>query len=117
MANYQYKWAVEREMKYSYCAPYMEKPFSELVEPKYVDMDGSSGCYHIYNYRRYHDQKSTPFTNKGLDSSFESNRWADLGAISGVGLVIASLLSGLIYLAGVVFAWVLKGFKGNASSN
>lgn len=111
MSEFKYKWAVERELKRSECIQYATKPFSELQEPAYIDADGAKGCYHIYNYRRFHDQVTVPFTQKVLEENFSAQRWETLFGISAVSGFVALIAAGLVYFMGWVFSWVLGGFR------
>jgi len=110
-SRYEYKFATEREMSRAECAPYMTRPFGELAEPPFVDMQGTSGCYHVYNSRRFDNQTTVPYTKEVLNNDFSSKQWGDLFAVSGVGLLLFGILSACVYIAGLVAGWVFKGFR------
>lgn len=114
LSRYQYRWAVEKELKNPECLPFSTKPFAELIEPEYQDKDGNKGCYHIYNYRKYHNQTTVPYTSAILDSDFTREHWGQIFAFSGICSVIAIVLSALVYFLGAVTAWVVRGVKKGA---
>lgn len=106
--KYDTKWKIEAEMKKSECAPYMSQPFNQLTEPAYPNTD--EGCYYIYSHRKYSDDNKS-ITKESYEADFESKYREALYTYFGIGLVIATVLSLLIYGCGVLVAWVLKGFK------
>ncbi|MFM9991601.1 MAG: hypothetical protein ACKVOY_09225 [Burkholderiaceae bacterium] len=106
--RYDTKWKVEAEMKKPECAPYMSQPFNLLTEPSFPKTD--EGCYYIYSHRQYADGNKS-ITKKSYEADFESEYREALFTYFGIGLVIATVLSLLIYGCGVLVAWVLKGFK------
>jgi len=111
LSRYQYRWAVERELKNQECQLYSIKPLAELSEPEYQDSEGNKGCYHIYNYRKYNNPTKAPYTSDDLDSDFRREIWGDILVLSGVGLIGAIVLSSGVYFLGVIVAWVVMGFK------
>ncbi|MFA5940269.1 MAG: hypothetical protein WC809_13005 [Sinimarinibacterium sp.] len=115
LSAYQYRWAVEKEFKNPECQSYSAKPLTELTEPEYQDSEGNSGCYHIYNYRKYNNPTQTPYTPDDLDRDFRDELWSELLMLSGLGFVGAIVLSAVVYFLGVVLAWIVRGFRGNAA--
>ncbi|MFN8774078.1 MAG: hypothetical protein ACK5ZQ_14015 [bacterium] len=115
LSRYEYKWAVEKELKNPECLPFSTKPFAELSEPEYQDKDGNKGCYHIYNYRKYYNQTKVPYTSADLDSDFTSAHWDQILALSGFFSMVAIVLSALVYFLGAVVAWVVRGFRKGAN--
>lgn len=111
LSRYEYRWAVEKELKRPECRQYSLKPLVELTEPEYQDSDGNKGCYHIYNYRKYNNPTKVPYTSDDLDSDFRHKVWNELLVLSGLGTVGAIVLSALVYFLGVVVAWVITGFR------
>jgi len=111
LSRYQYRWAVERELKNPECREYSIKPLVELTEPEYQDSDGNKGCYHIYNYRKFNNPTKVPYTPDDLGSDFTHEVWSEILMLSGLGAVGAIVLSALVYLLGVVVAWVIMGFR------
>jgi len=111
LPRYQYRWAVERELKNPECRQYSIKPLVELTEPEYQDSDGNKGCYHVYNYRKYNNPTKVPYTSDDLDSDFRREIWGEILVLSGLGAVGAIVLSALVYFLGVVVAWVITGFR------
>lgn len=111
LSRYQYRWAVERELKNPECRLYSIKPLVELTEPEYQDSDGNKGCYHIYNYRKYNNPTKVPYTSDDLDSDFRREVWGEILVLSGLGAVGTIVLSALVYFLGVVVAWVITGFR------
>ncbi len=111
LSRYQYRWAVERELKNPECRQYSIKPLVELTEPEYQDSDGNKGCYHIYNYRKFNNPTKVPYTSDDLDSDFRHEVWSEILGLSGLGAVGAIVLSTLVYFLGVVVAWVITGFR------
>jgi hypothetical protein len=105
---YDFKWAVEREMKNPACTEYMSKPFIALIAPAYDE--GATGCWHIYTYRRYLDGNKA-ITEESYESHFVAEHWKNIGQYALLGLIVVSVLSSLVYGAGKVFAWVIGGFK------
>jgi len=110
-SSYQYRWAVERELKNPECRPYSTTPVLELTEPSYQDGEGNKGCYHLYNYRKYTNPEKVPYTAADLDRDFKWELWSDIFALSGLGAVIAAIVSAVVYFLGSVVAWVLTGFR------
>lgn len=115
LSKYQYRWAVEKELKNPECRLYSTKPFTELTEPEYQDNEGNKGCYHIYNYRKYNNPTKVPYTADDLDKDFSRELWGEILALSGLGLVGAAVISAVVYFLGAVVAWVLMGFRKSAS--
>jgi hypothetical protein len=111
LSKYQYRWAVEREFEHPECKPFLERPLAMLTEPAFTDTEGKEGCYHIYNYRKYNNPDKVPYTLQDLGSDFRRGIWTDLLGISGIGAVLVAVVSGLVYLAGLVIAWVRAGFR------
>lgn len=111
LSRYQYKWAVEKELKNPECQPFSKKPLSELTEPNYNNSEGREGCYHLYNYRHFHNQTTIPYTQESLDSDFTKEIWGELLTLSGVGGLIAGMLSATIYFLGWLVAWIVAGFS------
>ena len=111
LAKYEYRWAVEKELKNPECAPFSITPFTELTEPEYQDSEGRKGCYHIYNYRKYHNQTKSPYTTDDLDRDFEKERWSEIFMLSGLGLVGTVAVAAIVYFLGVIVAWVITGFR------
>lgn len=114
LSAYQYRWAVEKELKNPECRSYSTRPFTELTEPEYQDSDGNKGCYHIYNYRKYNNPTKVPYTADDLNKDFSSKVWSEILALSGLGLVGAAVISAIVYFLGAVVAWVLMGFRKSA---
>lgn len=114
LSAYQYRWAVEKELKNPECRPYSTRPFTELTEPEYQDSEGNKGCYHIYNYRKYHNPTKAPYTADDLNKDFRSEVWSEILALSGLGLVGAAVISAIVYFLGAIVAWVLMGFRKKA---
>lgn len=112
--RYRIKWAIEAEMKKQECASFMSQPFSQLAEPEF-DATGKDGCYNIYMHRKYLENNK-PITEKEYLSSFEYEYWERLLGFAGMGLLIAVVLSALLYGIGAVVSWVINGFK-KANSN
>jgi hypothetical protein len=111
LSSYQYRWAVEEELNNPEYSPYINKSLNELSEPEYQDSEGSKGCYHIYNYRKYHNPTKTPYTKEVLDNDFTWQLWSEIFIFSGIGAVGSALVSLAVYWTGLVFAWVLIGFR------
>lgn len=114
LSRYEYRWAVEKELKNPECQQYSAKPLAELTEPEYQDSNGTKGCYHIYNYRKYNNPTKAPYTSDDLDRDFRQEVWGDILALSGLGLVGAAVISVIVYFLGAVVAWVLMGFRKKA---
>jgi hypothetical protein len=111
LSNYQYKWAVEKELQNPECALYSIKPLTELPEPEYQDSEGRKGCYHIYNYRKYNNPTKIPYTQDDLKNDFTREFWSDISALSGLGAIGAIVISSIVYFLGLVVSWVIAGFK------
>jgi hypothetical protein len=111
LSRYQYRWAVEKELKNPECLRYSANPLAELAEPEYLDNDGNKGCYHIYNYRKYNNPTKVPYTLDDLDRDFRQKIWGEILALSGLGFLGVIVLSVVVYFLGVVVAWVTMGFR------
>jgi len=110
LSTYQYKWAVERELSNPECLLFKNSPFDKLIEPPYTDSEGKTGCYHLYNYRKYHNQITVPYTKDKLDSDVFYEFWSIRGQLALVFGFYAIALSALAYFAGFLIAWVKTGF-------
>jgi hypothetical protein len=106
--RYETKWATEREMDNPLCARYMSEYFIALVDPPY-SADGST-CYNIYNYRKFSSENG-PITKAVYQDEFNSSERERWGAFIVVGLFAFVLFSASAYGAGIVVAWVVKGFR------
>lgn len=111
LSEYQYRWAVEKELANPECLQYTQKSLSELSEPAYQDSEGTKGCYHIYNYRKYNNPTQHPYTLENLNADFTREVWGELLTLSVAGLISAVVLSAFIYFCGFVVAWVVGGFR------
>ena len=111
LSHYQYMWAVEKEFQNPECRLYAIKPLAELTQPEYNDSEGREGCYHLYNYRRNHNENKVPYTPEELASDFSKAIWGEILMLSGIGIVVAVVLSTLVYFFGTVVAWVRAGFR------
>ena len=111
LSRYQYRWAVEKELKNPECQLYSAKPLAELAEPEYQDGEGNKGCYHIYSYRKYNNPTKVPYTSDDLDRDFRQELWGEILALAGLGFLGAIVLSVVVYFLGVVVAWVAMGFR------
>lgn len=109
--RYQYQRAVTEELKNPECRAYAQKPLPELTEPKYNDSEGREGCYHLYNHRHYNNQTKIPYTLEDLETDSFRAIWGEILALSGIGIVVAGVLSALVYFFGTVVAWVTAGFR------
>jgi len=109
-SRYEYRRAVEREMRNPECTVFMQEAFQKLTEPKYTDSDGRSGCYHIYNYRKYHNQTTVPYTEEVLNKDFHQQGVIDFFGLAGIGVLLALVFSGLIYGTGATIRWIRRGF-------
>jgi len=109
--RYQYQRAVTEELKNPECQAYAQKPLPELTEPKYNDSEGREGCYHLYNHRHYNNQTKIPYTLEDLKTDSFRTMWGEILALSGIGIVVAGVLSALVYFFGTVVAWVTAGFR------
>jgi hypothetical protein len=110
--RYQMLWAAEREMKNPLCGTYMQGDFGTLIEPKYSE-DGST-CYNIFVHRKYLEGNKS-ITESSFNENFkkeERERWL---MHIGIGLLISTMFSALLYGLGVIVAWIIKGFKGKES--
>ena len=110
LSRYQYRWAVEKELKNPECRIYSMKPLIELTEPEYQDSEGNKGCYHIYNYRKYNNSTKVPYSSVELDKDFTQELWGEIFALSGLGVLGSIVLSALVYFLGKMVAWVISGF-------
>ena len=117
LSRYQYRWAVEKELKNPECRPYSMKLLLELTEPEYQDSEGNKGCYHIYNYRKYNNSIKIPYTSDDLEKDFKQELWGEILLLSGLGVVGAIVLSAIVYFLGVVVAWVTTGFRKKSEQN
>ncbi len=113
-SSWEYRWAVERELKNPECKEFSEKPLSELVEPEYQDLNGEKGCYHIFNQRKYNNPTKIPYTAEDVDSDFKKELWGEILLLSGLGFLGAAIFSGVAYFLGIIVAWIISGFKGSS---
>lgn len=116
LANYRYKWAVEREMRNPECLSFIKDPLEKLTEPKFTDSEGTTGCYHIYNQRQHHNKTTVPYTEDMLNKDFYNERVMDLLEIAGIGGLLALFCSAVIYGAGATIRWILRGFTSKKRS-
>ena len=111
LSRYKYRWAAERELKNPECLIYSIKPLAELTEPEYNNSEGNSGCYYIYNYRRFNNPDKYPYTADDLDRDFAWEYWKDIIFLSAFGSIVTLVLSSLVYALGAITAWIIGGFK------
>ena len=106
--RYEMKRATEMEMKNPICAAFMSGAFEKLSEPAY-STDGST-CYNIYIHRKYLDghKPMSETTHTDHFKSEERERWL---IYIGMGFLISTVLSVLLYGLGMVVSWIIKGFK------
>lgn len=105
--SYRDYFVIESLEKNPECHVYFNKSFSQLVKPSY-----DHTCYDVYSAREiYGDSIPGEFTSeKYLDRLREiHNKHIMEGRL--IGLVGSMVITILVYGAGWVFAWIIKGFK------
>jgi hypothetical protein len=106
ISKYEWKWKVEDDFKKPECITYIEKPINLLIHPK----DGST-CIYLYAERIRQEHDVYPYTLEKYESDFEWREWENILVIMGGGLLITIIISGLVYLFGVIINWIRIGFK------
>ena len=104
--SYERKWKIEDDFENPVCKPYIEQSIKTLTEPEF-----GSSCYYLYSERRYQEHDVYPYTLEKYESDFEWREWKNILGIMGGGLLITIIISGLVYLFGVIIKWISIGFK------
>ena len=112
--RYELVWKVEQQLRNPDCKDYAEKPFSSLEEPDGSVGDGE-GCWQLYSYREISKPKTLPLTAEALYEELDRTRWEYIGGNSIALGLFAVLISSLVYWAGVIVAWISRGFKKTTS--
>lgn len=107
MRNWQYRSSIGYDYLNPDCKPYTIQPFESLSEPPY----GSGGtCWHIYTSRQYTEGHQIPPTYAEWEELEEQRIWKEGLAVAAFMGVLAVGCSALIYAAGAIVAWILRGF-------
>lgn len=112
--SYEKVWKVERQLRNPDCKDYAEKPFSTLREPV-RSIDDEDGCWHLYSYRKNYKPETLPLTAEALYDELNRSRWVYIAGNSIALGLFALLLSFFVYWAGVIVAWIGRGFKKTSS--
>jgi hypothetical protein len=112
--NYELVWKVEQQLLNPDCKDYAEKPFASLQEPD-RSVGDEDGCWRLYSYRKIYKPKTLPLTAEALYEELHRSRWEYIRDNSIALGLFAVLLSALVYWAGVVVAWIGRGFKKTTS--
>jgi hypothetical protein len=104
--DWDYRWSIEKDFANPACQDYQVRPTSALREPA-----SDQACWHIYLSRKYDDTRTVPYTLAVYERESYA-RWRNnyLGGL-GIGIVGTVTLSALVYFAGWVIAWILRGFR------
>jgi hypothetical protein len=94
------------------CEPYQTANFLSLAEPKGGEFKPGS-CSHIWRTRAQSENPNRPYLRTDFekminDSENKTFRWNML-----LGFIQALVFSAVMYFAGSVIAWILRGFKQN----
>ena len=109
IAERDYQRRLEKDLANPACKEYQTRPFLSLVQPEF-DEDGGA-CWHLFTSRKYDDTKTIPFTMETYERR-QQEHWRNIYlAELAVGTVGTVAISGLIYLAGWVVGWIIRGFR------
>ena len=84
------------------CAAYSARPISELQDPGY-----RHECWYLFNYRSRSKSAKLPYTPDDYYAEDRSDFWIDPLAWWATMPAGALIQSGIVYLLGVVVAWIL----------
>jgi hypothetical protein len=103
----QYRESFIKDLQSPTCSPYRNKPFKELVEPPFSE---GGTCWHLYTSRRYEKTDVVPYTLARYDEgqAQQDREFVIEGMAMAGGLTL--FLSALLYGAGVLIAWIRRGF-------
>ena len=105
--RYQVLNNIHSEMKKIECAPYINLPFDQLVEPSMPRT--TEGCYYIYSHRQFSETQQ-PITPKSVDDKFTADHRQNLLEWFYIGLFISTISAAILYSLGALIAWVINGF-------
>jgi hypothetical protein len=104
--DWDYRWSIEKDFANPACQDYQVRPISELREPA-----SDQACWHIYLSRKYDDTRTVPYTLAVYDRKSHAY-WRNYYLQGlGIGIIGTVTLSALVYFAGWVIAWILRGFR------
>ena len=108
--SYDYRAGLAKDFANADCQEYATRPLAELEDP----LEELGACSHLYTSRKIDAARwgdTTPYTQEVVDANERKQKWREfafLVAIFGGGAVVLSLL---VYLAGSVIAWIVRGFR------
>lgn len=104
--NNLYATSIYEDYKNPKCEPYINKPLNQLTEPEY-----DSGCWYIYTHRKYLKEDIYPYTEKMYKSGENWSYLVDLLTWISIYSLISLIGSLLLYGLGLIFNWIVIGFK------
>jgi hypothetical protein len=108
VSMHSYRQDIVRDLQAPRCAPYINLPARQLVKPAFND--GSADCTALYYSRTVGDQDVYPYTLDLYDKREATRKRADFLELAGVFSGLIAVVSGLVYLAGFLVAWIRRGF-------
>jgi hypothetical protein len=108
MSSYEYRSNVIKDIKIGNCSTYINKPISELTEPKFK-LEGGT-YWHLYTTRKLYNKDTYPYSIETYDSNTATKKRNEFFlsfVIFGIGSLI---LSGFVYFLGFLVNWIRKGF-------
>lgn len=112
--RYERVWRVEQQLRNPNCKEYVEKPLASLREPN-RSLGDQDGCWELYSYRKIWQPDTVPLTAEALYDELNRSRWRYIAGNSIALGLFAILFSALVYWAGVIVAWIGRGFKKTSS--
>ena len=113
----EYKWKLQQEYKSGVCSRYITQPISTLSEPELQSYsDGRldrAKCWYIYASREKDvgDFGDTiPYTLEVYEGNIKTRKWRQYLFRFELVSAATPILWGLIYLFGLVIAWIRRGF-------
>ena len=109
--GFEYRRALEQDINTPQCSEFVVRDIAQLREPPVMDDGG--GCWHLYISRYIAAKDGRDETPYSIEV-FEKNETARKMEAFGVGTLIwgtaTIILSALVYAAGSMLAWIIRGF-------
>jgi hypothetical protein len=106
--DYTFGWAIQKDYANPACAAFLTLPFDQLREPPFGD---GGTCWHIYTTRHFEEGHKAYMTYEEWAAADNREFWSKVGMVSVAMAAVVAVLSGLVYAAGKIVGWVIRGFR------
>ncbi len=114
IGRYNFKWAVEKELKNPKCEDYLKKDLMYLPIPEYSE--NGSTCWHIYTHRET-SLEGKQMSAETYEANFASKERKMFLSFAGQGLALSLVASACLYLLGWTLNWIRVGFRNTAQKD